>query len=269
MKIKIQIGFVIIALLLVLSVISVIRHKRSNFHDLPTILESGRLSVLTDSSRMGFSVQDGNVSGFQYEIVKAFADSLGLELVITEKTDLIACMRDLKSGDYDVLASLTPITTEWKDEALFSMPLLSSRQVLIQRVKTDSTQKFITNHYQLGGDTIYVTANSPHIMRLKHLSDEISDTIHIVQTKNLSTEQLVRMVSEGKIRYTICDELFAKSLKKQYPDLDVSLPVGFEQPLAWVVHLNSPLLLEKLNDFLGDFIGSSAWWAIYRKYNLM
>jgi len=55
-------------------------------------------------------------------------------------------------------------------------------------------------------------------------------------------------------------------LKVKFPNIDVSLPIGFAQQQAWVVHPNSPLLLEKLNEFLDDFIGSSAYWNIYRKY---
>jgi len=77
---------------------------------------------------------------------------------------------------------------------------------------------------------------------------------------------MVRMVSTGQIKYTICNEQFAQKLKLKYPNIDVSLPIGFAQQQAWVVHPNSPLLLEKLNEFLDDFIGSSAYWNIYRKY---
>ena len=77
---------------------------------------------------------------------------------------------------------------------------------------------------------------------------------------------MVRMVSCGQIKYTICNEQFARKLKLKYPNIDVSLPIGFAQQQAWVVHPKSPRLLEKLNEFLDDFIGSSAYWNIYRKY---
>lgn len=270
MKIKIQIGFIIAVILLLFGVVMLVRHNRSQIHDLPSIMKSGRLSVLTDSSRMGFSVKDDSVSGFQYEIVKAFADSLGLELVMTEQSDLNACLQDLKSGDYDIIANFIPLTTEWKKYALYTLPLFTSRQVLVQRLKEDSTQrKFISKHSQLANDSIYIPFHSPYKMRLNHLSDEIADTIHILEMKNLSTEQMVRLVSEGKIKNTICDEQFAKSLKLLYPNIDISFPLGFEQQQAWVVHLKSPLLLAKLNAFLADFIGSSEYWDIYRKYHLM
>ena len=264
---KIQSGIIITIIVLMSGFIIWYHYFKTYVHDLPGIMESGRLSVLTDSSRMGFVTKKDSVYGFQYEIVKAFADSLGLELVIANQCDINVCMKDLKSGDYDILANLIPITSEWKKDALFTIPLFTSRQVLVQRIDTAKTnRKQITNHYQLLNDTIYIQYHSPSKMRLEHLSNEIAGPIHIIEMKDLNSEQMVRMVSQGKIKYTICDEQFAKRLKIQYPNIDISLPIGFEQQEAWAVHKTSPLLLARLNAFLTDFIGSSAYWDIYRKY---
>lgn len=267
MRKKIQIATVVLVLVAILVSVLWIRDVRSRIHDLPSIMDSGRLSVLTDSSRLGFATKGDSAYGFQYEIVKAFADTLGLELVISEQNDLKSCLKELESGDYDIIANLIPVTTEWNQRALFTKPLMTAKQVLVQRIEDDTTQlPRIKTHHQLAKDSIYIQYNSPFKMRLQHLSDEIADTIHIFEVKNLNTEQLVRLVAEKKIKYTICDEQFARVLKERYPNIDISLPLGFEQQLAWVVHPKSVLLLEKLNAFLDDFIGSSAYWEIYRKY---
>ena len=264
---KIQIGIAFVVLVVLLSGFYWIHHGRNKIHDLPSIIKSGRLSVLTDSSSIGFSVRGDSVSGFQYEIVKAFADSLGLELVISEKNDIKACMEGLNTGDYDIIANLVPVTTEWRNNASFTIPFFTSREVLVQRAGTGiSGSKVVLKHSELANDTIYIPVNSPFKMRLNHLSNEIADPIHIVEIKNKSSEQMVRMVACGKIRFTICNEQFAQKLKLKFPNIDVSLPIGFAQQQAWMVHPSSPILLEKLNEFLDDFIGSSAYWSIYRKY---
>jgi len=267
-KILIRIASVVFVVLVILSGSYFLNHHTKNqIHDLPGILKSGRLSVLTDSSSIGFSIKGDTVSGFQYEIVKAFADSLGLELVISEKNDVKDCIEQLGQGDYDIIANFIPVTTEWKKNALFTTPFFTSREVLVQRKNTDSYRsKFIRKHSELANDTIYIPVNSPFKMRLNHLSDEIAEPIHILEIRNKSSEQMVRMVAIGKIKLTICDEQFAQKLKLKYPNIDVSLPVSFSQQQAWVVHPGSPKLLEKLNEFLDDFIGSSAYWNIYRKY---
>jgi len=268
MRKKLQIGILMGTLLMLFGVIVWVRQIKDHKHDLPHILNSGRLSVVTDRSSMGFTVKGDSVYGFQYEIVKAFADSLGLELVINEEDDLKACMTGINSGEYDLIANLIPITTEWKKNALFTNPIETSRPVLVQLEREDSIQgKLILSQLELADDTIIIPLHSPYKMRLQHLSDEIADTIHILEMENLSPEQMVRLVSVGKIKYTICDERFAKKLKLIYPNIDVALALGFDQQQAWAVDTKSVFLVEKLNSFLKDFIGSSAFWEIYRKYN--
>lgn len=264
---KILIGITFIAFIVLLVSLLSVHHSKNKIHDLPGIIKSGRLSVLTDSSSLGFSVKGDTVSGFQYEIIKAFADTLGVELVISEKNDLHACMEGISNGDYDVIANLVPVTTEWSKNASFTIPFFTSREVLVQRIQGESANlHYIKKQNELANDTIYIPVNSPFKMRLKHLSNEIAEPIHILEMKNKSSEQMVRLVACGKIKYTICNEQFAQKLKLKFPNIDVTLPIGFAQQQAWVVHPNSPLLLEKLNEFLDDFIGSSAYWNIYRKY---
>jgi membrane-bound lytic murein transglycosylase F len=264
---KIQIGIGIAILIVLFGLIVFEHHKRNQLHDLPNILKSGRLSVLTDSSSIGFSVKGDSIYGFQYEIVKAFADSLGLELVISEQNDIKTCMDCLIKGDYDLIANFIPITTEWKNDIMFTDPFFTSRQVLIQQINNDSTpSKLILKREDLANKTIYLAENSPFKMRLSHLSNEIAEPINILELKNKSTEQMVHLVAIGKIKYTICDEQLARKLKINYPNIDVSLPISFAQQQAWAVHSQSPKLLKKLNDFLADFIGSVAYWKIYRKY---
>ncbi|MEI6554252.1 MAG: transporter substrate-binding domain-containing protein [Paludibacter sp.] len=267
---KLQIIIISGLLVAVFAVIMLIHSLNKSVHDLPTILKIGRITVLTDGSSVGFSKVNGNVSGFQYELVKAFADSLGVELVISEENDLKNGIEGLKSGDYDLIAMMVPITTEWKKDVAFSTPIQMSRQVLIQRQKPDSLlHKMISKHIQLGEDTVCISGNSPHKMRLEHLSNEIAIPIHVEEMKDLNAEQLVQLVSEGKIKYTICDELLALKLKKQLTNLDISVPIGFVQQEAWLVNPKSKKLLKKLNEFLSDFTGTTAYWNIYRKYYLI
>jgi len=267
MRKKLQFGILTGILILIIGSLFLFHHPSREIRDLPLILESGRLAVLTHGNSMGFTVVGDSISGFQYEIIKAFADSLGVELVVSEQNDLKNCISELKSGDYDIIANFIPVTTQWEKDLKFTIPIFSSHQVLVQRISNDSSASVkIKKQNELANDSIYISANSPFKMLLEHLSDDIADTIHILEIENKSTEEMVLLVAEGKVKYTICDEQFAKRFKIKYPGIDISLPIGFTQRLAWAVHPESPLLLEKLNAFLDDFIGSSDYWAIYRKY---
>lgn len=255
------------ALILVIASVVALWIEAAKIHDLSDVIDSGRLTVVTDSSSMGFAVEKDSVYGFQYEIIKAFADSLGVELEISEQNDVKKAIEGLKEGEYDIVANLVPMTTELKDGVIFSKTIMSSRQVLVQRIPADSLQRMpVKKQYELANDTIYVPYNSVYKMRIKNLADEIADSIHILEIKNVSTETMVRMVSQGKIKNTICSAQLAEKLKRQYPNIDISLPLGFTQEHGWVLNSKSALLAEKLNEFLSDFVGSSAYWELYRKY---
>lgn len=235
--------------------------------DLPYILESGRLTVVTDSGSTGFAFKNDSIYGFQYEMVKAFADSLGVELQISQVNDPKKALEGLLSGEYDIVANAMPITSNLQQGIVFCDPFFSSSLVLVQHISDDSTQnKIISNQCDLGNDTIYITQNSVHKFRIEHLSDEIAEKINVIEVRKLSLEALVRLVSAGKIKNTACNEEAAKRFKKQFPNIDISLHLGFNQNYSWALSAKSPLLLEKLNDFLADFTGSTAYWDLYRKY---
>lgn len=256
-------ALIVVALVAFLSIVFYVFEEKS-VSDIEEITESGRIRVLTDNSAMGFRVEGDSVYGFQYEIVKAFAVSMGVELEISENDDSRELMEDLMKGNCDIVASMLPVNLEYTDKVLYANLLHVNRQMLVQR-KTDSLF-FVRKQYDLAGDTISLPKNSPYKMLIEHLSDDISDTIYIAELKNTTTEVAVKMVADGIIRYTICPERMSEKMLLTYPQLDMSLPVSFQQDIAWAVNKKAVGLQKKLNEFLADYIGSSEYWELYRKY---
>jgi len=238
--------------------------KDKKTRDLDEIIDSGRLRVLTDNSTLGFKIENDSVYGFQYELVKAFAVKLGVELEISENDDVEASINEMLKGNYDIVSALVPVTNEYNDKLLFTNPLQVDRQMLVQR-KVDSAL-IISKQYELADDTIYLPKKSPYKMLIANLSGQIADTIYVSELKNTIAEVAVKMVADGIITYTICPERCAKKMLKLYPNLDISLPIGFQQSSAWAVPINSTNLQKKLNEFLFEFVGSAEYWEIYRKY---
>ena len=264
-KIYIALG-IFFAILLGVFIFTVKTEKKAGFRTLGEIISAGKLRVVFDNSSIGFLTENDSTSGFQYEMLKIFADSLGVELAISTNNDLHQAIDRLKRGEVDIIAKLSPITTEWIDAVSFTEPLLVSRQMLVQRISENNERQIITAQHELANDTIFIPRNSPHRMRLVHLSDEIAAKIHIVEIENKNTEQLIALVAEGKIRHTIAHEQLARKIKRQQRNLDTSLPVSFSQTYGWIVNKKSNELLEKLNDFLAGFIGTNEYWRLYRKY---
>ncbi len=60
------------------------------------------------------------------------------------------------------------------------------------------------------------------------------------------------MVSEGKIPLTVVDSDIARLNMTYYPDLDISLPVSFEQRSAWAVAPDNDKLAESVDKWFGE-----------------
>lgn len=267
MKKKLQIGILFFTFLILCFLVFYVRYSIKLKHDLDGILDYGRLTVITENSSVGFVNRKDSIYGFQYEIIKAFADSLGVELVVTQENDYRKCVNSLLKRDCNIIANVGPLTTQWKNEVLFTDPIYTSHQVLVQRQYNDSSKvKFIHKQNELANDSVFIPSNSPYRLTLENLSNDIAAPISIVENKNSNQEKMVALVSQGKIKNTICEYQLAVKLQSKYTNIDISLPIGFAQQQVWAVHPESVQLIQKLNEFLYDFVGSSDYWKIYNKY---
>lgn len=236
-------------------------------NDLKEVLNNGRLVVLTDSSSLGFAINGDNIFGFQYEIVKAFADSLNVELIVSDITDFDEAVKEIEKGEADIIASIIPVTTQYQHILAFSEPLFQSTLMLVQNRGIDAyPRKIINTQAELGHDTVYIQKNSKYKQRLQNLSDEIADTIHIIEVEGITNDSIIKLVASGVYKYAVCPAYFAKHYSLMYPNLDFSLPVSFIQNYSWAAHINSASLINKLNEFLLNFIDSYEYRIIYRKY---
>ncbi len=252
--------------LLILAAIFLLRDTATPAtRDLDQIIQSGTIYVVSEQNDTGFYVTPDSVSGFQYEILKRFAEKLSVEIEIATENDLKSCIDKLNKGKYDIITRYIPTTTEWQQKIAFSSPLIISRQMLVQL--TDSFgQPPVRTLRELEQDTIYIPSNSPNKMRLNHLAEESAIDFSVLEMDNQTQQSMVTMVSEGKIKNTICYEQLAVKLSMEYGNIDISLPLSLPQPYGWAVNKESTKLLNELNSFLTDFIGSMDYWNLYQKY---
>ena len=131
--------------------------------------------------------------------------------------------------------------------------------------KTEVEKALIKEQLNLAGKTVYVKRNSSYEERLRNLSDEIGDSI-VISPVNSTTEELIKLVSEGKIPFTVCDENAAKMHKKYYRNIDVATPISFKQNLAWAVAKESHSLKNEIDKWLIDFKKTARFKVIYNRY---
>ncbi|PLW99885.1 MAG: lytic transglycosylase F [Marinilabiliales bacterium] len=242
---------------------------------LDVILERGKLIATTDYNSTNYFIYRGTPMGFQYDLLKAFAEHLNVKLEIKISKGLDEAYRLVRSGECDIIALDMAVTSDRKKYLDFSIPHSKTRQVLVQR-KPDNWRKMrtwdeveshlIRDPIDLVGDTVYVQKNTSFSQRMENLIEEIGDTIYVIQDPVREMEELIAEVAEGNIPYTIADEHVALVNSRYYPDIDVRTPVSFSQNLAWAVHKGNITLINEINGWLDKFDDDLAYTFIYNKY---
>ena len=235
--------------------------------DYPEIIESGILRAVTEYNTISYHADKDSLSGFDYELLNAFAQAKNLRLEVTPEMSFEERLKGLNKGKYDLIATETTVTTRSKDSLLFSHTLLLSKQVLVQRkLKEGKDSLYIHNQLELRHKTLHVVKGSPALLRLHNLISEIADTIYIQEIEQYGPEQLMAMVSGGDIDYAVCDENIAKANMHLYPNLDIDTDISFTQFYAWGVAKHSPILLDSLNQWLDEYMKSKDYQKLYKKY---
>lgn len=253
------------------------REKPLNTYDedLPGILKRGKLVVLAENSSTSFFIYRGKKMGFEYEILKEFAEDLGVTLEVKVIDDLDKIEEDLSEGVGEIVACNYAITRERQDSVEFSIPYYQTNQVLIQRKqqfdektgKALAPESFITDPIQLAKKKVYVWDKSSYFDRLLNLQDEIGDTIFIRPTQSYQgVEELIEMVADGQIDYTVAEKNTALINEQFYDNIDASVSMSFKQNIGFGFSKKSPLLKRRLDAWLKKFMQREAFAYIKGKY---
>lgn len=247
----------------------------SNTYDLTQIKQRGAIVALTDNSSTSFYIYKGDSLGYEYEQLRLFAKEIGVQLKIVVAKNMDTIFNQLNTCEVDIIAANLTVTKERSVAVDFSLPLLFTQQVLVQRKpegwenmsSKELNTKVIRSTVDLSGKNVFVRKGSSFYSRLKSLSEEIGEKINIVEAPGeVNTEQLIGMVANGQIDYTIADENIALNNQTYFSNLDVETPISFPQKIAWAIRKQSPELLAALNAWIEKRKTTDDNVKLYAKY---
>ena len=153
-------------------------------------------------------MKNGKVIGFDIDISKEVAKSLGKELKI-EDTAFDGLLPALESGQVDMVIAGMTKTPEREKNVLFSEPYYLAAQKIIVRKNSP-----IKNKYEISGNKIGV--------QLGTTSDTIVSKIKGVNVVKLqSVPSVLQDLSSGKIDAAVLDEAPADQYVKGFSNLEV------------------------------------------------
>lgn len=246
----------------------------ANLNAIEKIKKRGTLIAVMDYNSTNYFIYRGEPMGYQYDLLKLLAEHLGVKLQVEVENDLDKNFEMLQKGECDIIGVNLTVTKERSKVIDFTYPHSQTRQILVQRrpenwkrlSEHDLEDELLRNQLDLAGKVVYVQKGSSYAQRMKNLSDEIGDSIKLVEQTDKEVEELIELVANGEIEYTVADENVALVNKMYYPILDVQTAVSFPQNLAWGVRKGDDLLKNEINHWLKDFKKSTEYALIYNKY---
>ncbi|MDR2147504.1 MAG: transporter substrate-binding domain-containing protein [Tannerella sp.] len=264
---KISVIFILLFLILTTAFLFYVKNVKYSPRDYNEIKEQGVLKIVTEYNQSGYFVSGDTISGFQYELCKAISEISGLETEISLDMSLANSFEGLKAQQYDVIARNIPVTSEMRQEFLFTDPIVLNKQILVQRrPEYNDSIPPVRNQLDLAGKTLYVPKNSPALLRIANLQHEIGDTIFVIEEARYSSEQLIIMVAKGEIDYAVCDRQIAEISKTRFPEIDIATDISFTQLQSWAVRKESKELLDSLNRWFQIMRESGEFDKILNRY---
>lgn len=234
--------------------------------DLPQLKAEGEITAVTLYSSTSYFQYKMQPMGYEYDLIKDFARSQGLKLNIKVAENSTRLLEMLEAGEADVVAFPIQINNKLKEEVLYCGREEQDSQVLIQRTNAGDT--ILTDVTQLINKEVFVKPGTKYYERLKNLDVELGGGIQIrdIAQDTVTTEDLISMVSQGEIPYTVSDENIARLNKTYFWNINISLKISFLQRSSWVVRKSSPLLAAAINAWSSDKEATHIYKALTKRY---
>lgn len=223
------------------------------------------LKVAIEMSPLTYTFANDTADGFDYQILKTLGAEHGLDMVFYPVANLEEAYTGLDRGRYDMVVANMPATTGLRGYFALTDGVYLDRQVLLQRRNDDGTVD-INSQLDLRGDTVYLPPGSPVRSRLHNMGREMGDTLYIATLPEYSSEHLAIMTANGQISRAVVSEAVARRVAADYPQLDYSTPVSFNQFQVWALAPTDSVLRDSLNSWLESFRKTAAYRSLAEKF---
>ncbi len=244
--VKYFIFMVVFCLTLGLSSVAVLIHHKNIGPAKDTVAlikKTQRLRLITTNALNTCYYYEGRRTGFEYDLAKAFADYLNVELdIVTPGWNAMFDYLNEDKGDF-IAAGLT-ITPQRLAQVNFSIPYMTIQQRVIHHSlifgpKSIEDMEFRTFHVRRG------TSYQSRLAEIKASGVDLNYILH----DNTATSELISMVQNRDIKFTVADAHIALLNKRYYPQIKIGIPIQKKESLAWAVRKNDTAMLEKINTF--------------------
>lgn len=215
---------------------------------LKQVKRQGELVVVTRNSPTTYYLGPDGYTGLEFDLANRFASKLGVKLKIITPNSFNQIIPMVANGDAHLAAAGLTITESRKKLVKFGPPYQEITQKLVYLMNS-GRPKSIRN---LGEKQLEIVAGSSHVERLNKLKNEFPD-LRWRENEELESEQLLKLVYEQVIDYTIADSNEFNLNHRFYPNLRVAFDINKPESLAWAFPISDDQsLYNAATDFFAD-----------------
>jgi len=199
-----------------------------NLSALDAVIERGELVVLTRNDPTTYFLSNGIATGFEYELASLFAEKLGVNVRFIFPTEFHNILQLSAADEADFAAAGLSITPQREQTLRFTPAYYEVTQQLIYHYRT-RRPKSIKSLKSPFFDVIKGSSHSENLHQLK-LKRPVLNWGEISQT---TVFELVSMVNDGLLDYTIADSNQFQLIRGQFPELNVAFNISGPEKIAW------------------------------------
>ena len=227
------------------------QQKLFNSSTLGKIIAKKRLDVIILNSPTVYYMGAVKEKGFEYELIKNYADSIGVDLNLTVVHTVEEALEYSKKGIGDITLAGTTVTDERKKEFRFGPQYFTIQELLVCGNALYRQKKFPKNVDEMLGLKIVLGAGTSYVKTIKRIQNDV-DGLEYNLSEEYSTEELLKQVSKNEIDCTIADSNIFAVNQKYYPELSRSLVLSDRKNLAWILRDGDDSLKNGLYKWLNN-----------------
>ncbi|UBX49216.1 membrane-bound lytic murein transglycosylase MltF [Providencia alcalifaciens] len=239
---------VVIALLATMIIGFNVRWSNTQSTQIDKIISRGELRISAVNSPLIYINEQHQLRGFDYELAQGFATYLGVKLKIIIRPTIEQIFKDLDNDDADIAVAGLLYNKDRLDTMKAGPSYLNVTQQLVYRKGKPRPKTF----NDVKGKLVVITG-STHASTLKALSTQYPD-LKWEESSDYTPSQLLEMVAEGEIDYTLEDSIAVSLQQRIHPKVAVAFDLRDDHAITWYMsrqHDNS------LDAALLDFFNTS------------
>ncbi len=232
-------------------------HKIRKATTLDKIRANGVINVVLLNAPSTYYIGTDGEQGFEYDLLKAYSQHLGVELNITAANTIqeaIELSQSLKPHVTSAALAKTPLREE---KFNFGPSYFEVQEQVICHRGMRRDKKFPRDVEDLEGLKIMVGEGTSYSETIDSLVRDGFD-VNVSSTSEFSTEELLAKVASHEIDCTIADSNVYAINQRYFPEISLAFAISGREQLAWLLGEDSKELEADMYAWLNGFNQSGA-----------